>query len=1261
MNQNDIKSALAAMHTGDPLDKSKDLLATIGYHSDLTLELSGTVDDFLNEFQTSNPNTKTEQHFRENAKSAHIIFQLTKDEIVNNPQLSLLEPAAFDKGNAHCFLFCAVELEDNHYSRTKYAEFTREINKRLFAPTVIIFRAGEHLTIAFADRRPSETDAARDVLGQVTLIKDIRLNHTERDPHRAHLEILSELSLDQCIQWMNDNRKPQNFDGLLAAWLAKLDTEELNKKFYRKLFAWYEWAVDDDNVKFPTDENRVIKREEHVIRLITRLLFIWFIKEKGLIADALFSKAQIQDLLTEDDFDKGDSYYRAVLQNLFFATLNTEIDKRKFSTGGNHNHRNFSKYRYKNQMDDPDKLLDLFSKTPFINGGLFDCLDSFDATKDGGYRIDCFSDKHYDKLSIPNSLFFDKDRGLLPLLDHYKFTVEENTPIDQEVALDPELLGRVFENLLAAINPETGETARKMTGSFYTPRAIVDYMVDEVLVASLSQKCQPTESNDIAWEERLHYLFDYAKVCDDASVWFDDRESADIVKTISQLKILDPAVGSGAFPMGVLHKLTLALRRLDPGNTRWETLQKELAAKRAAEAFDTQDDDARREELHEIDDTFKRYRDSDFGRKLYLIQNSIFGVDIQPIACQIAKLRFFISLAIEQEKDTDSENFGIKPLPNLETRFVAANTLIGINLSETKGLFQDDTVQQLLKEIERIREKFFLANNRGTKRDLEKQEEKCRTQLEKELERQRTEWIQNRQAEIESKIASLRNSEQREQLREKEQKKFETHKKIFETDFENARKIARWKPYDQNAKEDWFDPEWMYGITDGFDICIGNPPYIQLQRDGGRLADLYQPCGFDTFTRMGDIYCLFYEKGHKLLNGTGHLCFITSNKWMRAGYGKKLRDYFILYTQPVQLLDMGPDVFDATVDTNILLMQNKVIYDGVMTFRAATIGADFDRLTSNISLYLQDNGVDMEMPTEGEPWAILSSAEMNLKRKIEEVGTPLRDWDINIYRGIVTGCNEAFIIDEAKREELIEQDPRSAEIIKPLLRGKDIKRYRAEWTKMYLLFIPWHFPLHEDSMITGSSLEAENAFEENYPSIFSHLLQYQDRLSNRNRSETGIRYEWYALQRCANTYYTEFDEEKIVWKRIGSILRFAYIQHTVYCLDSTCIATGKNIKLLTAVLNSPISHYQLFSHAPKTGTGDVIVSVQAIEPILVPLITEANQGLITEIENKVDEIIAVKAADPGADTTDLEDEIDCLVYGLYGLTDDEIAIVEGKE
>ena len=324
--------------------------------------------------------------------------------------------------------------------------------------------------------------------------------------------------------------------------------------------------------KFPTEETKTLSPQEHVIRLITRLLFVWFLKEKRLVAEQLFDEADVRDLLKAYNRADGDSYYRAVLQNLFFATLNTEIGKRKYSTEANATHRDFSRYRYKSQLDDPEKLLSLFAQTPFINGGLFDCLDSEEATRDGGYRIDCFSDEHYHKLSLPNRLFFDEDDGLFPLLKRYKFTVEENTPIEQEVALDPELLGKVFENLLAAYNPETGATARKQTGSYYTPRPIVDYMVEEALVAALAGQALPTNGDAESWDERLRHLFDYAQASDDASEWFDNREAEGIVRAISDLKILDPAVGSGAFPMGALHKLTLALRRLDPDNSKWEQL-----------------------------------------------------------------------------------------------------------------------------------------------------------------------------------------------------------------------------------------------------------------------------------------------------------------------------------------------------------------------------------------------------------------------------------------------------------------------------------------------------------------------------------------------------------------------------------------------------------------------------------------------------------------------------------------------------------------
>ena len=1180
-------------------DVSTNLLNTLGYYSKRVG--SDSVDNVRFErlvesaLETANPYEKLRI---EDWQSFYRIMQVSDDEInqqINPQQGTLFESTGIDDMLRESYMFVTVQLTGDTYTRTQLANITRFINKELDKSIMVIFRYSDLLTLAIINMREHKIDASKKVLEKVTLIKDINLE----SPKRAHIEIIYDLYLSSLIQ----TEEVKNFDTLHDAWEKILNTEELNKQFYRKLFTWYEWAVE--TATFPTDENRVIKSEEHVIRLITRLLFIWFIKEKGLVADELFKEEKIRDLLTEDDFDNGDSYYRAVLQNLFFATLNTEIDKRKFSKESYDTNRDFSCFRYKKQMDDPDKLLSLFAQTPFINGGLFDCLDTFKATGKESYRIDCFSDNQYKKLSIPNSLFFDENRGLIPLLEHYKFTVEENTPLDQEVALDPELLGRVFENLLAAINPETGETARKMTGSYYTPRAIVDYMVEEALVATLSQKCQPTDANTELWDERLHYLFDYAKVCDDASEWFDDKEIDVIVKTISELKILDPAVGSGAFPMGVLHKLTLALRRLDPDNTRWETLQKELAGKRAAAAFNTQNQQERDDELTEISDTFERYRDSDFGRKLYLIQNSIFGVDIQPIACQIAKLRFFISLAIEQEADTDAENFGIKPLPNLETRFVAANTLIGLKQQMSLKSQKASRLEQALRNN---REKHFHATTRRQKRTCKDRDEELRAELATEL-------------------------------------------KGLGAFADDADNIAQWDPYDQNEKADWFDSELMFGVTDGFDVVIGNPPYIQLQKDGGRLGRLYQPCKFDTFVRTGDIYCLFYEKGHKLLKSMGHLCFITSNKWMRAGYGKKLRDYFILYTQPVQLLDMGPDVFDATVDTNILLLQNKIIYDGVMTFRSAMIGADFDRQTGNISQYLTDNGVRMEMPAEDEPWAILSSAELNLKSKIEDVGVPLKDWDIDIYRGIITGCNEAFVIDKAKHKELIAQDPKSGEIIKPLLRGKDIRRYYARQSGFYIL-------------ATDYDLDIPNQ----YPVIYNHLRTIGEQIESGeikakgkglfNRDDQGE--NWWNLRAC--TFYSEFDKEKIVWQEMAKEGKFLIDRNKFYSLDTTRFLTGEHLPYLLGILNSKFFLYAFKNYyaGGHLGAKGVRFKSEFMKSFPIPPIIGENQHIATQIETHVNQILSAKQADPDADTTSLENEIDKLIYELYNLTEDEIAIVEGS-
>lgn len=529
----------------------------------------------------------------------------------------------------------------------------------------------------------------------------------------------------------------ETFESIKSAF----SVEPVTKQFYDELQAWYYYAMD--KVWFPEDykysddpeKDREIRTAINLIRLITRLIFIWFLKEKELIPEVLFDKEQLKSIVK--DFGKGYNYYNAILQNLFFATLNRPINERgwAFDKGFPANKSNFgvkSLYRYEDKfLIPPDEVMKIFSEIPFINGGLFDCLD-----KDSVY-IDGFSRNPKKQAKIPDYLFFQEEeqtvdlsnyglgrkkfRGLIEILKSYNFTTDEATPIDQEIALDPELLGKVFENLLASYNPETATTARKATGSYYTPREIVDYMVDESLKAYLK-----TVLPDIP-EESIELLLSYS---DEVPNLTEDHRLK-IAKAIDNLKIIDPACGSGAFLMGALHKLVHILQKIDPDNRIWYEIQLEKASKEADEIFKIEKDKEKREELlRELNENFDtNINEPDYARKLYLIENCIYGVDIQPIAIQISKLRFFISLILDQKVDKSKPNFGILPLPNLETKFIAANTLIGLEKpSNPLHLIYQHTAT-LEMDLKLLRHRYFRIKTRREKEELQKKDHELRKQI----------------------------------------------------------------------------------------------------------------------------------------------------------------------------------------------------------------------------------------------------------------------------------------------------------------------------------------------------------------------------------------------------------------------------------------------------------------------------------------------------------------------------------------------------
>ncbi|MEI7590416.1 MAG: hypothetical protein WCJ49_03790, partial [Deltaproteobacteria bacterium] len=651
-------------------------------------------------------------------------------------------------------------------TRSQLAEITRAFNREFYyTPVVVVFRYEHFISIANAERITYKQEWREgEKAGKVSLLRDINVSK----PHTGHLKILQELTISR-----SGKGAINTFADLYTYWQSVFNVSILNKKFYKELSDWYFWALQE--VHFPTtnwaaDKSSLLKEDDKVkehnaknlIRMLTRLLFVWFVKEKNLIPEELFDEKYIKDNLIngfeprkKKGFDHktlGSKYYRAILQNLFFATLNQTVGNREFRKDGQGmNVTNLMRYEvfFKN----PKEFIKLVDNiVPFMNGGLFEFLDSPDPLlkgKGGGDVIiyeDGFSDRKDNTLCVPDYIFFGTDEhadlseelgdkkhkditvnGLINILNSYKFTVTENTPIEEDVALDPELLGRVFENLLASYNPETKTTARKQTGSFYTPREIVNYMVDESLKAYLKQKLEtettlePEES-----ERKLALLISYNESYFHNENRFDDKQTAVIIKAIDNCKILDPACGSGAFPMGILHKLVHILHKLDADNNLWKEVQRQKAIKETDEAFKIGNKQERENRLKEISDVFE-YNSDDYGRKLFLIENCIYGVDIQPIATQISKLRFFISLIVDQKADKARDNFGIRPLPNLETKFVAANTLIGIEKPKAQGsLFDSTKVKELEEKLKDVRHRLFSAKTPPTKRKLREEDQKLR-------------------------------------------------------------------------------------------------------------------------------------------------------------------------------------------------------------------------------------------------------------------------------------------------------------------------------------------------------------------------------------------------------------------------------------------------------------------------------------------------------------------------------------------------------
>ena len=650
--------------------------------------------------------------------------------------------------------------------------------------------------------------------------------------------------------------------------------------------------------------------------------------------------------------------------------------------------------------------------------------------------------------------------------------------------------------------------------------------------------------------------------------------------------------------MGILQKMVHILSKLDRHNERWKHQQKEreilpvledlrqaqkISYEQAREAAVRQLE----ERLGQIEDDFAS-NEKDYPRKLFLIENCIYGVDIQPIALQIAKLRCFISLIVEQKVDNSQPNRGILPLPNLETKFVAANSLIRFN---DQMSLRSPAVQEREKELKEVRQKHFTARSKATK-----------------------DKYRNRDQELRNAIGDLL--------------------KGTGLEMALADSLATWNPYNQNTSADFFDPEWMFGIADGFDIVIGNPPYVRQEQIKEFKPILQKQ--FDCYTGVADLFVYFFERGYQLLNTGGVLSYICSNKYFRSGYGEKLRDFLGKNTTIQQLIDFGDtDVFTAIAYPSIILFsKEKASKDAQLK---ALSWQQTEDLKDFPSVFDAQNFLMPQSALKADGWRLENTQVLDLLAKLRNAGKPLGEYvNGKFYRGILTGFNEAFVIDRATRDKLIAEHSSSAEVIKPLLRGRDVKRWRVDYQDLWLIFTR-----------RGTDIKK-------YPAIEKYLGQYRNRLTaGVEGGRKAGSYQWYDIQDNV-AYWQEFEQIQIVWGNLATSPQFAIASSGFYiCAPANLIVSEHEKYFLLAILNSQITQYIVSQNAAVRQGGFLEFKPMYVSQIPIPTATKAEQKAI---ETLVQKCLEAKGQNVGQ----WEQEIDEIVARLYGLSDEDMQIIRGN-
>jgi len=984
--------------------------------------------------------------------------------------------------------------------------------------------------------------------------------------------------------------------------------EKVTKEFYKDIANWYFWAVQ--NVKFPKDaEAEENGRNIAVIRLITRIIFIWFMRERGLVPRYLFNRKMLNNILKDTSPEKS-TYYLAILQNLFFATLNTKKTERNFhrelelNKDNNTDYGDCNGYRYHELFKDSTKISEYFINIPFLNGGLFECLDD----ESNGIIVDGFSDKQKNHPLIPNYLFFSgelkadlnieygtknksyKVQGLINTLSSYNFTIDENDLDDQEVALDPELLGRVFENLLASFNPETSTTARKATGSYYTPREIVDYMVTQSLKEYLKTHLEEIDKLD----EKIDQLFK----SQEPENSFADNVSKKIVDLIDNLRIVDPAVGSGAFPMGILNKLVFILGKLDPDNKLWKEAQIYAVKNNIIDPI------LRRNYLEQINEQFAN-KNFDYGRKLYLIQKCIYGVDIQHIAVEIAKLRFFIALLVDEKIDKSQKNWGIEPLPNLDFKIMQGNSLIsefmGINfdddnIGKDKGqIFSDhQEADELIGKFQQKKNEFQNEPDRNIKETLKQEIDDFMIQIfETKLKKQKADYF-SKIKRIEEKYANLPNKEEAGKLIAKERKVLSKNEGFdlekFESQLREFSGKSKTKPF--FAWKLYF-AEVFQGDNPGFDIVIGNPPYGYrnvLTKEEKKYFRKVEDINF----KSGDSAELFSKKCfNNLSRNNGFLTFIVPKKSLYGdawtGFRKEYWHNYGLYF----LLD------SSKAFENVLLEQN-------------AFGLKKSKENKEIEL-----------------GSLEKNEHVNIFSKSKKEHIFMENWTVQIYKEIYPKILEKIlnlkineILVEGNLGLAIGTNYFSNKVTKyKLLKGIDVERWRIKQNRY----------LKNEDRIKGNDLNKFLNPKVLCQVLIAHIENPIPHLKiTATYDEEGI---------IITNTLTSFKIDK----RIDEIFWLAYLNSNFISWYAYNFIYSRAIRTM---------HFYNFY----------------IKQVPIPEIVIENPKKQLPIINITNEILTIAKScnylnNPEKQTKVkiLENQIDILIYKLYNLTPEEIEIVEGKK